>query len=230
MLTTRFHAKGVLGWLALLAAARPASAAGPIDFPLALKTQWTYHIRQEVGEGVHFGEEDAKLAKGNVLDATVVSTITGHDIIAGAKYARVESQRDGRLYLTEWYASGPAGLLLARIVEAGGGDNVMSPPQKLLIPSAAPGAVWSWKDTNKPISMTVKIVGTGALKVPAGTYQAVETSHDTSIRLPEAEIRVKQSRWYAAGVGYVKEDTETRVGPRLLSHIVLTLEKFEPAQ
>jgi hypothetical protein len=187
-------------------------------------------MRQEVGEGVHFGEEDAKLAKGNVLDSTILSTIAGHDVIGGIKYARVESVRDGRLFLTEWYASGPAGLLLARIVEAGGMDNVMSPPQKLLIPSARPGAAWSWKDTDKPVSMTVTIVGTGPLQVPAGTYQAVETSHESSIRLPEAEIRVKQSRWYASGVGYVKQDTETRVGPRLLTHVVLTLEKFAPAQ
>lgn len=216
--------------LVVFATARPMPAAGPIDFPLALNTRWTYHIQQEVGEGVHFGEEDAKLAKGNTLDATVVSTIAGHDVIGGTKYARVESLRGGRPFLTEWYASGPAGLLLARIVEAGGADNVMSPPQKLLILDAKPGAAWSWKDTNQPISMTVRIVGTGPLQVPAGTYQAIETSHDSRIRLPEAEIRVKQSRWYVSRVGYVKQDTETRVGPLLLTHVVLTLEKFEPAR
>lgn len=42
---------------------------------------WTYHVRQEVGQGVHFNEDDAKLATGNVLDTTVVSEATGLDTI-----------------------------------------------------------------------------------------------------------------------------------------------------
>jgi hypothetical protein len=33
----------------------------------------------------------------------------------------------------------------------------------------------------------------------------------------------------APGVDYVKQDTETRMGERMLVHIILQLEKYEPA-
>lgn len=218
--------------LVLALAAAPLPAAGPIDFPTALKTRWTYHLHQEMGEGVHFGEADAKLAKGNVLDTSVVATITGVEVIGGVKYARVESLREGsRPWLTEWYASGPAGLLLAKIVDAeGGSENAMNPPQKLLLPTLQPGASWTWKDTKNPISMSIRIVGAGPMQVPAGNFQAIETAHDTALGTQGLIIHVKQKRWYTARVGYIKQDSETRAGTRLFSHVILTLEKFEPAQ
>jgi hypothetical protein len=42
-------------------------------------------------------------------------------------------------------------------------------------------------------------------------------------------ITVCQTSWFASGVGYVKQDTETRLGDRMLNHVVITLEKYEPA-
>ena len=42
-------------------------------------------------------------------------------------------------------------------------------------------------------------------------------------------ITVRQMSWFASGVGYVKQETETRLGDRMLTHTVLTLEKYEPA-
>ena len=203
-------------------------AAGPIDFPVALNTRWTYHQHTELGQGVHFNEEDEKLAKGNVLDKVVISTATGLDMIGAVKYTRVETrQMDGKSVLTEWYASTPSGLLLGKTREADGSEITMSPPQRLLILPVAPDAAWTWKDTISPVSMVANIVGTVSIRVPAGTYQAIETSHVTTIRTQATPIVVKQSRWYAPGVGYVKQDFETHIGTHLINHVVTTLDKFE---
>ena len=84
-----------LVWLTVACSALPA--AGPIDFPAALNTRWTYHQHTELGQGVHFNEEDEKLAKGNLLDKVVISTATGLDTMGAVKYTRVETrQMDGK--------------------------------------------------------------------------------------------------------------------------------------
>ena len=70
-------------------------------YPLAPKTRWTYHLHQEVGQGVHFGDEMAALAKGNVLEADLISEVAGTDAIGGRQYARVETRLNGKPYLTE---------------------------------------------------------------------------------------------------------------------------------
>jgi hypothetical protein len=62
-----------------------------LDYPLALKTRWTYHLHQENGEGVHFGEDLAALAKDNVVDASVISEVAGG--IAGRKNRRTGGAR-----------------------------------------------------------------------------------------------------------------------------------------
>ena len=43
-------------------------------------------------------------------------------------------------------------------------------------------------------------------------------------------INIRQERWFAPGVGFVKQDTRTLQGGRPLSHVILTLEKFEPVR
>jgi hypothetical protein len=45
---------------------------------------------------------------------------------------------------------------------------------------------------------------------------------------PGGTARVEQTRWFVPGVGWVKQETSTRIGTRLLTHITVTLEKFEP--
>jgi hypothetical protein len=208
-----------------------AQAAGPIDFPLSVNTKWTYHLRQELGEGVHFGEEDAKLAKGNVLEATIFSTVKAHETINGAKYARVASVREnGRPYVTEWYSVGPAGLLLGKTIDDNGAEIMMLPPQKLLTPTLAPGETWTWKDRNNPVSMNIRVGARSALQTPAGKFTAQELSHDMTIEMQGASVRVLQKRWFVPSIGYVKQDTETSVGTRAISHVTLTLEKFESAK
>ena len=208
-----------------------ASAAGPIDFPLAVNTKWTYHLRQELAEGVHFGEEDAKLAKGNVMETTIISTVAGEDTIDGQKYARIESvHKDGRHYITEWYALGPTGLLLGKTLDENGAETLMTPPQKILVAPLQPGAAWMWRDRNNPISMNIKVVGQAAVQTPAGNLPALELSYDATIDMQGTMVHVRQKRWYVPGIGYGIQDTETRIGPRPISHVTLTLEKFEAAK
>ena len=135
----------------------PTASVNP-NYPLAVKTRWTYQLRQEFGPGVHPTGPDASLVKGNVLETTLVSEVTGFDMIGGARYARVESRHDGRLWMTEWLRLTPKGLFLGKTNEDGQ-ERLITPPQKTLSPHAIPGETWSWKASEALVSVQTRVVG-----------------------------------------------------------------------
>jgi DUF3108-like len=215
-------------WLLSVPAAPPA-ADSAVDFPLAPKTKWTNHLHQEMGEGVHFGPLMSKLAKGNSLDVSVITEVVGSDLINGEKYMRRETRMKGTLWQTEWLRQTPNGLLLGKSMDAEAGDEVlMVPPEKLLSPNLKAGESWEWKAADASVVVQFKVVGPADLTVPAGTFHAIEVSYHATYQIEGGMITVRQTSWFTSGVGYVKQDTESRLGDHLLSHVVFTLEKFEP--
>ena len=212
--------------LASLSGLTPAASDAP-EYPLAMNTRWTYHLREEFAPGVHpSAPGDAMLLKGNVLDTTLVSEVVGTDTIGRVKYSRVESRYGGRLWMTEWLRLTPEGVFLGKTDE---NDNpiVLTPPQKILSARLAPGESWAWKASDARVNIQVRVVGKEAANVPAGKFHAVKTTHDVTVVLPQATIHSTNARWFSKGVGYVRQDTETYQGDRLLSRIQLTLTAFE---
>ena len=212
-------------------AAPPAAAPGGVDFPLALTARWTYHLHEELGEGVHFGDFLAKLAKGNSADAAVITEVVGSDVINGEKYVRLESRLNGTLWLTEWYRQTASGLLLGKRFDAEGGQELlMVPPQKPLSSTLKAGESWDWKPPDSPAAVQSRVVGPADVTVPAGAFHTTQLSHVLTLKTEGQPITSRQTFWFAPGVGYVKQDTETRLGDHLLMHVVLTLEKYEPGR
>ena len=210
-------------------APRPAAAApGAPQYPLAMHTRWTYHMRQEFGPGVHPSGADAALVKGNILETTVVSEVVGSDTIGGVTYSRVESRHDGRLWLTEWLRLTPEGLFLGKTSE-NGNETVLTPPQEILSPRMAAGEAWAWKASDAPVNVRTHVVGKETTEVPAGRFDAIKAIHELSMVLPEATIHSTNSRWFSSGVGYVRQATETHSGDRLLTRTELRLIAFAPA-
>ena len=209
------------------AAGLPPAHFSP-DFPLAPNTKWTYHLHQEVGESVHFREDLAKLAKGNSVDASIISQVVGTDFIGALKYTRIESRLNGTLWLTEWDRLGPDGLMLGKAIDPNEGTKIMTPPQKMLSPTLKTGESWDWKPFRVPLQMHVSVVGPDKVTVPAGTYDAVQVLHVMTVNAEPGTVIVRQTRWFVPGVGYVKQDTESHLGSHMLSHNVLVLEKYEP--
>lgn len=209
------------------------AAPGRLDFPLQLKNKWTYHLHQELAEGVHFGsEQDAKSVKGSILDTTVMSAVTGSDMLHRSEYFRIESFKDGKLWLTEWYRAGAEGVLLGKTIDSEvGQETLMVPPQKVLSADLKPGDAWSWKAAGAPVTINWNVVGPSTIQVPAGRFEATQVAGNLKMQLDNGVvINVRQNRWFAPGVGYVKQETHAFQGDRLLSHSILTLEKFEPGQ
>jgi len=230
--TTPLLAVAFFSCLLPMRAAAPAAESAP-DFPLALRTKWTDHLHQEVGEGVHFGPAMAKLAKGNSLDVAVITEVTGSDLINGEQYSRLESRIAGDIpWLTQWLRPTAGGLVLGKTIDFDQGQDVtlMVPPQKLLSQTLRAGESWDWKTTDAATVMHIKVIGPADITVPAGTFHTTQLSYDVTVNTEIGLITVRQTRWFAPGVGYAKQDTEIRRGELLLSHVVLTLQKYEPVQ
>ena len=214
-------------FLLLVHAAPPAPTE--VNYPLALHTKWTDRLHQEVGEGVHFGDAMAKLAKGNSVDFVVISEVVGTDVVDGGQYVRVESRRSGEPWLTAWYRQTVNGLLLGKTIDAEGRQEVlMVPPQKLLSTTLKAGESWDWKASDASLVMHIKVVGPADVTVPAGAFHTTQLNYVITAESEAGVVTVQQTRWFAPGVGYVKQDTETRMGERMLSHVILQLEKYEP--
>lgn len=216
----------VSGILTLLAPVA-SGAGGHLDFPLAPRARWIYHLRQELGQGVKFSPEDAKLAKGNLLETQVISQVMGQESLGGRPFVRVDSSRNGRPWLSEWYSLEPGGLFVARRIESGN-ETDLNPPQKQLSNGLQPGEQWDWKAADAPVSSHTSVLGRESVTVKAGTFQAVRVRSEMTIR-SRMVITVRQDRWFVPGIGYVKQDTTSAAGPHMISHVTLTLEKFESA-
>jgi hypothetical protein len=222
-------AVALFSWLLFVSAAPPA-AQSALDFPLAPKTKWTNHLHQEMGEGAHFGPRMSKLANGNSLDVSVITEIVGSDLIDGEKYMRRETRMKGTLWQTEWLRQTANGLLLGKSMDAEAGDEVLIvPPERLLSPTLKAGESWDWKAADASAVTQFKVVGPADVTVPAGSFHTTEISYETTVEIEGGMITTRQTSWFTSGVGYVKQDTETRLGDHLLSHVIFTLEKFEPA-
>jgi hypothetical protein len=164
------------------------------------------------------------------VDVPVITEVVGSDLINGEKYMRRETRVEGTLWQTDWLRQTANGLLLGKSMDAEQGDEVLIvPPEKLLSPTLKAGESWDWKAADASVVMQIKVVGPADLTVPAGTFHTTEISNAARIEIEGGMITIRQTSWFVSGVGYVKQDTETRLGDHLLSHVVLTLEKFEPA-
>ena len=215
--------------LAVSAVGQDMPAGGKPQYPLALNTRWNYQMRQEYGPGVHVTSQEAPLVKGNVLETTLVSEVAGFDMIGGARYTRLESRINGRLWMTEWFRLTPEGLFLGKTNEDGR-ETIMTPPQEVLSPTLASGESWTWKASDAPVTIAMRVVGKETTEVPAGKFVATRTASEITMSLPEATFHGTISRWFAPGVGYVRSESETHSGDRFIARTRLTLVGTESGQ
>ncbi len=203
------------GGALLLLFAGSLAAQPRLDYPLAPKTRWTYHLRQE---GI-----------GGARDTTVVAEVAGVDRFSGREYARVENRRDGKLWLVEWYRLTPAGLMVGKSIDYDEGPDeiVIEPEQRRIAASLRPKDFWYWQAKNPPARFRYDVIGPDEVQVAAGRFSAVRLTTKGTLTAPVGVIEVRQETWFVPAVGIARQDTNMTLKGRLLSHNVLTLDKFE---
>ena len=216
---------------ALAALAPATSRADGVDYPLKVGTAWTYHLHQEIGPGVQFAPDVAPLAHGNRVEMTVICRVVAHERIRGDEYARVESTRNGHPYFVEWYRTDADGLYLGRTIDLDSGETTeLNPPERFLNATLRRGESWNWRSSSTPVSSTTQVHSPERMKTPAGSFDTTMVVTDMRLGEPPQQVRVQARRWFVPGTGFAKLDTDSSVAGRRLVHVVLTLERFEPAR
>jgi len=205
------------------------------DYPLGPGTTWTYHLHKDVGPLAHFEGEDARMAKNGAVETTVIAHVVGTEEIGGKSYTRVESMGQGKLANIDWYALTPAGLLHARAVDyVAQSQSDFDPPEVLLSHALAPGESWTWQDRQGVLSSKKTAFAPEQITVPAGSYRPISVRTEMVIptQISPTQVvpmNVTMRQWFVPGVGFVKQDVRFEINGNLLSHNLMTLEKFERA-
>ncbi|HEV3409823.1 MAG TPA: hypothetical protein VG095_05990 [Chthoniobacterales bacterium] len=191
-------------FLLLAATAFAARAAGLV--PTTPGTSWEYEVRN----GAQSSHRMIRLV--------------GREEIAGNELVRCETLEDGALLKTELIRIDERGVALHQ--RANGKTITFEPPQVIVPAPPALGATWDVHDPNPGGEQfrRFRFAAEEDITVPAGKFRAwrieCEQPWPVSSRL---------QRWFAPGVGFVKEVEVTR-GPsgRLLSRVTTLLRRFSP--
>ena len=186
-------------------------------------------MHQEIGQGVRFSDEDAKLAKDNVLEVTVVSEAAGVDTIGGHQYTRVESRKNGKPWLFEWERVSPEGLLVGKSIDYSGeaSETILDPEQVRLSGDLRPGQSWSWKSKDGSMNFVYSVIGSDSVEIPLGRYQGIHVTTQGSIEAPFGTVQLHADTWFVPKVGIAKQETTVSMQQYRMAHNILTLEKLE---
>jgi hypothetical protein len=204
------------------------SRSASVDYPLQLGTTWTYHMVQEVAPGVDLPPDVAATAHGNRAELTIVSRVVGRDRIGGSEYARVESTRNGRVYLTEWYAVRDDGLYLGKTADGdAGAENVMDPPQRVLNRKPRRGESWVWRPGAQPVVAKTQVRGVEHVDTSRGSFDATLVETELRVGEPPQQVQGRLRRWFVPGTGFVRFEQQSALAGHVLTRGTMTLERFE---
>jgi len=207
--------------LAAVAAEPAAPAPGPDYFPLVRGSEWVYATDLPQGDWIvqalhpesissrapshhdlhsHGGEPPAGEAKDEKIEHLVF-----YRSITATSPGRSQQVTIGK----EWFRRDEDGEVLCGRRQVLKDPVYTDPPQVLLPAAPRPGKTWTWSGT--VADDTSKIDGVveaeETVKVPAGEFKALRVRVETTT----SRGRGRATRWYAAGVGLVKEEVEIAV-------------------
>lgn len=156
---------------------------------------------------------------------SIIVRMAGQAQASGKAVQKLETRTDGVLTKTEFVTVDNRGVLCHRRDSAGGKSTIFAPPQTLVPAALKKGVTWEMDDDVAGASMHQKfrVLGEREVIVPAGTFRAFHLQCEQPW-----PISITIDRWFALGVGFVKDVTTTR-GPtgRLLSRSASVLKNFQ---
>ncbi len=163
------------------------AVAEPDYFPLKTGMKWTY---QFVGaQKFEYTVEVARVEGQKALVRTIMPAVLTQ----------------------EWYLKDAEGLELTGMEDPDGTKAEYKPFRPYLKGPLKPGTTWTWTGKLGPsadITDSNKIVSTSQIKVPAGTFTCLVVETTTT----QAGGSLKQTSYYAPGVGLVKYVSESKAG------------------
>jgi hypothetical protein len=192
--------------------------AAPV-IPTAPGTTWRYNMTEEVGKGLNI--PNVKADADSKIRLPVLYRLEGTEHVDGKDLLKFEMHRAGTITNTDLLTVDEHGITCWARVNLDGELVKFSPPQPIIIASLKKGAAWSFDGQagELKVQQHYDVLGEEKIDLPAGKFQAFHIRGQQT-----TPNRMTIDRWFAPGVGIVK-DVTTMQGAKgdLLQRISLEL-------
>jgi hypothetical protein len=192
--------------------------AAPV-IPTAPGTTWRYNMTEEIGKGLNVS--NVKADTDGKIRVPVLYRLEGTEDVDGRDLLKFEMHRAGTLTNTDLLTVNEQGITCWARVNLDGELVKFSPPQTMIAAPLKKGAGWNFNGQagELKVQQHYDVVGEERIDVPAGKFQAFQIHGEQT-----TPNRMTIDRWFAPGVGIVK-DVTTMQGAKgdLLQRISLEL-------
>src|SRR5215216_3514527 len=192
--------------------------AAPV-IPTASGTSWGYNMTEEIGKGLDVS--NVKPDADGRIRAAVLYRLEGTEDVDGKNLLKFEMHRAGTIANTDLLTVDEHGITCWARVNLDGELVKFSPPQTMIAAPLRKGAGWNFdgKAGELKVQQHYDVWGEEKIDVPAGKFQAFRIHGEQT-----TPNRMTIDRWFAPGVGIVKDVTTMQgVKGDLLQRISLEL-------
>jgi hypothetical protein len=170
--------------------------------PTAPGTSWRYNMTEEIGKGLSVPNVKAD-ADGKIRLA-VLYRLEGTEEVDGKNLLKFEMHRAGTVTNTDLLAIDEHGITCWARVNLDGELVKFSPPQPIVAVPLKKGVGWNFdgKAGELNVQQHYDVLGEEKIDVPAGKFQAFRIHGEQT-----TPNRMTIDRWFAPGVGIVKDVT-----------------------
>src|ERR1043166_4813613 len=175
--------------------------AAPV-IPTAPGTSWRYNMTEEIGKGLNVSNVKAD-ADGKIR-LPVLYRLEGTEDVDGKDLLKFEMHRAGTITNTDLLTVDEHGITCWSRVNLDGELVKFSPPQTMIAVPLKKGAGWEFdgRAGELKVQQHYDVLGEEKIEVPAGVFQAFRIHGEQT-----TPNRMTIDRWFAPGVGIVKDIT-----------------------
>ena len=190
--------------------------------PTADGTGWRYNMTEEIGKGLDI--RDAKTDVSGKIRVPVLYRIEGAENVDGKDLLKFEMHRAGAITNTDLLTVDEHGISCWARINLDGQLIKLNPPQTMIAAPLKKGAGWDFNGQAGELEVRqhYDVVAEEDIQVPAGKFHAFRIHGEQT-----SPSRMIIDRWFASGIGIVKDETTMRAANGdLLQRI--SLELVEP--
>src|SRR4030095_12960984 len=192
--------------------------AAPV-IPTAPGTTWRYNMTEEIGKGLNVSNSNADTD--GKIRVPVLYRLEGTEDVDGKDLLKFEMHRAGTITNTDLLTVDEHGITCWARVNLDGELVKFTPPQTMIAAPLKKGAGWNFDGHagEMKVQQHYDVLGEEKIDVPAGKFQTFRIHGEQT-----TPNRMTIDRWFAPGVGIVK-DVTTMQGAKgdLLQRISLEL-------
>ncbi len=187
--------------------------------PIAPGTSWRYNMTEEVGKGVSLS--NVKTDADGKIRLPVLYRVEGTENVDGKDLLKFEMHRAGAITNTDLLSVDDHGITCWARINLDGELVKFNPPQTIIAAPLKKGAAWDFNGQagELKVQQHYAVVDEDETDVPAGKFHAYRIHGEQT-----TPNRMTIDRWFAPGVGIIKDVTTMRdANGDLLQRISLEL-------